>query len=197
MAPVNDPFSWPNSVLSTSSRRDRRQVHGDERRAGIARLAVQQPREQFLAGAALAEDQHRRRQAGHLLHELDDLARGPARADDEFPIVLLGHLGVEAEHTAAQALPLACVGYQHPHGVGLEVLGHVMERAVAHRLDRDAQLLHFGHHHHLDVRVVLLGDVQDVEAADARQVQVEEHHVHVLALEHLDGRFPDAARNTR
>ena len=150
---------------------------------------MQQPGEQLLAGAALAEDQHRRRQAGDLLHEIDHLARGAARPDDELAVVLLGHLGVEAQHTAAQVLPLARVGHQYPHGVGLEVLGHVVERAVAHRLDCDAELLDFGHHHHLDVRVVLLGDVQDVEPADARQVQVEEHHVHVLALQHLDRRF--------
>ena len=133
--------------------------------------------------------EHRRRQAGDLLHQIDHLARGAARADDEFPIALLGHLGVEAQDAPAQVLPLARVGHQHPHGVGLDVLGHVVEGAVAHRFDGDAQLLHFGHHHHLDVRVVLLGDVQDVEPADAGQVQVEEHHVHVLALHQLDRRF--------
>ena len=54
--------------------RNRRQVDGDERRVAAARLAVQQPREQLLAGSALAEDQHRRRQLRDLLHEIDDVA---------------------------------------------------------------------------------------------------------------------------
>ena len=169
--------------------RDRRQVHRDERRAGIARLAMQQPREQFLAGAALAEDEHRGWQLGDLLHQLDHFARGTAGPDDELAIVLLGHLGVQPQDAAAQVLALAGIGHEQPHGVGLEVLGHVVERAVAHRLDGDAQLLHFGDHHDLDVRIVLLGDVQDVEPADARKVEVEEHHVHVLALHQFDGRL--------
>ena len=54
--------------------RNRREVDGDERRVGVARLAVDQPRQQLLAGAALAEDQHRRRQLGDLVHQVDDVA---------------------------------------------------------------------------------------------------------------------------
>ena len=110
-------------------------------------------------------------------------------ADDELAVVLLGELGVEAQDAAAQVLPLAGAGHQRADGVGLEVLRHVVEGAVAHRLDGDGQLLDSDDDHDLDVRVVLLDDVQDVEAADAGQVHVEEHHVDVLALEHVDGRF--------
>ena len=71
MAPVNAPFSWPNRVLSTSSFGNGRQVDRDERRARVLRLAMNHPREQLLAGAALSEDQHRRRRLRHL--------RAPAR----------------------------------------------------------------------------------------------------------------------
>src|SRR5437868_5540378 len=50
--------------------RNRREVHRDERRVAIAGLAMDQAREQFLAGAALAENQHRRRELGYLLDEI-------------------------------------------------------------------------------------------------------------------------------
>jgi hypothetical protein len=40
---------------------------------------VNQPRQQLLAGAALAEDQHRRRQLRDLVHQIDDVARHLAR----------------------------------------------------------------------------------------------------------------------
>src|SRR5437773_420618 len=63
--------------------RERREVDGNERRVRIARLAMNQARQQLLAGAALAEDEHRGRQLGDLVNQLDDVARGLARADHE------------------------------------------------------------------------------------------------------------------
>ena len=86
------PRSWPNSALSASSRGNRREVDGDERRVGVRRLAVNEPRQQLLAGAALAEDQHGRRQLRDLVHEIDDVARHLARADDELALGLVGDL---------------------------------------------------------------------------------------------------------
>ena len=72
--------------------RDRRQVDGDERRFASPRFAVQQPRQQFLAGSAFAQDQHRRGQLRDLLHQIDDVADLAARADQELALALLGHL---------------------------------------------------------------------------------------------------------
>ena len=78
---MNEPFSWPNSVLSTSSRGIAATLTATNGRSGVRRLAVQQPRQQLLAGAALAEDQHRRRQPRDLVHRLEDVriaGLGPA-----------------------------------------------------------------------------------------------------------------------
>src|SRR5205085_10673773 len=72
---------------------DRRQVHRDERRVRFAGLPMDQAREQLFAGAALAEDQHRRRQLRHLVHQIDDVARGFARPDDELTLGLIRDLG--------------------------------------------------------------------------------------------------------
>ena len=66
--------------------RNRRQVDGDERRLRIPGLAVNQPGEQLLARSALSKDEDRRRQLGDLVHEVDDVARNSARADDEVPL---------------------------------------------------------------------------------------------------------------
>ena len=61
--------------------------------------------------------------------------------------------------------------------------------AVAHRLDRRLELLHHRDDDDLDVGVVLADDLQDLEAADARQADVEQHQVDVLLLHHLERGF--------
>ena len=72
---------------------NRGEVHGNERRLGIRRLPVNEPGEQLLAGAALSENQHRRRQLRDLLDEIHDVARHLARPDDELAFGLVGDLG--------------------------------------------------------------------------------------------------------
>ena len=148
--------------------RDRRHVDRDERRVAAARLPVQQPREQLLAGPALAEDQHRRRQLRHLLHEIDDVADLAARADQELALALLGDLRAERDDLAVQILPLARVPHQRSQLVVVEVLGDVVVGAVLHRLHGGLDLVDRRDHDALDEAVVLLDDPQHVEAADAR-----------------------------
>ena len=167
--------------------RDRRQVDGDERRVGAARLPVQQPREQLLAGAALAEDQHRRRQLGDLVHQLDDLAHLLARPDEELALALLGDLRAQRDHLPVEILPLAGIAHERPQLVVVEVLGDVVIRAVLHRLHGGLDLVDGRDHDALDQAVVLLDDAQDVEAADARQADVEQHHIDVLLAEQRQG----------
>src|SRR5205823_5038897 len=69
--------------------RNRGEVDGDERRVRLAGFLVNQPREQLLAGAAFAENQYRGRQLRNLVHEVDDVARVLAGADDELPLGLI------------------------------------------------------------------------------------------------------------
>ena len=119
------------------------------------------------------------------MNEVDDVARRAARADDEVAVVLLGDLGAEAHDMAAQVLPLARVGDERTHAFDVEVLGEVVVRAVAHRLDGGVEILVGGDDDDLDVRVVLLDDLQDLEAADARQADIEHHQVDVLFFHDL------------
>ena len=60
-APVNAPFSWPNSSASS------RAIERHERPLGARPDAVQRARQQLLAGAALAEDEDREAGARDLI----------------------------------------------------------------------------------------------------------------------------------
>ncbi len=145
---------------------------------------VQQPRQQLLAGAALAEDQHRRRELGDLVHELDDLAHLLARPDVELAVALLGHLGAQRHDLTVEVLALAGVAHERAQLVVVEVLRDVVIRPVLHRLHGGLDLVDGRDHDALDQAVVLLDDAQDVEAADAGQADILQHDVDFLLAEH-------------
>ena len=148
---------------------------------------MEQPRQQLLAGAALAQDQHRRRQLGHPLHEIDDVADLLARADQELALALLGDLRAQGDDLAVEILPLAGIPHQRPELVVVEILGDVVVGAVLHRLHRGLDLVDRRDHDALDEAVVLLDDPQHVEAADARQADVLQDEVDVLVLQQPQG----------
>ncbi len=145
---------------------------------------MEEPRQELLAGAALAEDQHRRRQLGDLVHELDDLADLLARPDVELAVALLGDLRAERHDLTVQVLPLAGVAHERAQLVVVEVLRDVVIGAVLHRLHGGLDLVDGRDHDALDQAVVLLDDAQDVEAADAGQADVLQHDVDFLLAEH-------------
>src|SRR5581483_11143821 len=172
---------------------DRREVHGDERRVRIAGLPVDAPREELLARAALAQDQDGRRELRNLLHQVEDLARRLAPADDELALVLVGDLRREREHLPVEVLPLGRVAQERSQLVVLEVLGDVVIGAVLHRPHGHLDGVDRRDHNDLDQAVVLLHDLQQLEAADAWQAQVEQHQIDFLAVEHRQRRL--AARH--
>src|SRR6185295_7097653 len=169
--------------------RNRGEVDGDERRLRIARFPVDQPREQFLAGAALAENQHRRRELRHLVHQIDDVARDLARADDELALGLIGDLRGEGQDLPVQILALAGVADERSQLVVVEVLGDVVIGAMLHRLYGRLDLVDRRDHHDFNQTVVFLDDAQDFETADARQPDVEQHEVDVFPVENRERGF--------
>src|SRR5262249_23590445 len=74
-----------------------REVDGDERPVRIDRVSMNVPCEQLLAGPALPENEHGRRQLRDLLHQLHDLAHRAARPDDELALGLIFDLGGKRE----------------------------------------------------------------------------------------------------
>ena len=87
----------------------------------------------------------------------------------------------------AEILALAGIGHQPGDAFEVEVLGDVVVGPVPHGLDGGLELLAHRDDDHFDVRVVFLRDLQDLEAADARQPYVEQHQVDLFLFHHLQG----------
>ena len=82
VAPVNAPFSWPKISLSSSVSGIAAQLIATNGACGARAQLVDRLRDQLLAGARLAEDQHRRRRRRRLLDHLIERAHRRAVADD-------------------------------------------------------------------------------------------------------------------
>ena len=133
--------------------------------------------DQLLARAAGAADQHRGVGGRHLLDQLHDPLHGRAGADQAVARRLVGEL--------LHPLPLA-PGQLHLL-VGLldvdfqlgqvEGLGQVVVGAPLHGLDGRLDAAVGGQHERLQLRLALLELCQQLDAAHARQVQVEQGDV--------------------
>ena len=77
-APVNAPFSWPNSSLSRSDSGIAAQLIARNGFVGAGGVLVDRAGDEFLAGAALAEDQHRHVLRGDAADRLVHLLHGRA-----------------------------------------------------------------------------------------------------------------------
>ena len=109
--------------------------------------------------------------------------------DDELAFVLLGNFFLQSRDVAAEILSLGGIGEQRADALDVEVFGDVVIRAVAHRFDCRVELFRLRDDDGLDVGVVLPRDLQHLEAADAAQMDLEEHQVHVFLLHHLQCGF--------
>ena len=81
-APVNEPFSWPNSSLSTMFSGSAAQLNLMNGPSAVEAVIVEGVGDKLLADAAFAEDQHGRLRARHLVDELVDLLHRLGIADD-------------------------------------------------------------------------------------------------------------------
>ncbi len=88
MAPVNAPFSWPNSSLSSKPAGNGRAIQLDEGAIAARAQAMNGARQQFLAGAGLALDEHGRIGGRHGFNLLEHLAQARALAHDVFEAIL-------------------------------------------------------------------------------------------------------------
>ena len=89
-APVKAPFSWPNSSLSSSSAGSAAQFTFTNGLLLARRALVDGARDQLLADAALAADQHGDVAVGDLLDDERDLAhrRAVAPADERLALIV-------------------------------------------------------------------------------------------------------------
>ena len=134
IAPVNAPRSKPNSSDSSSSVGQRGAVHLHERLVAPARRGVERARDQLLAGAALAANQHRDVGVGDALDQLAHLGHPLAVAEEQRVTALRLQLLAQRRDFAAE-LPLRQrVGERHFEVGFVERLADEIGRAELHRL---------------------------------------------------------------
>ena len=115
--------------------RERRAVHGDERRADAVAPVVQQPRDELLARPALTLYQDARRRPRHPPHQLEQIAARRALGDHRLGRVG-GGLLAQPRVLALEPHQLDRSRHLRPDLVVVERLGDVVEGAGAHRLHR-------------------------------------------------------------
>ena len=144
-APVNAPFSWPNSSLSSRLSGTAAQFTATNGPPAPAARPVDRPGDELLAGAALAQQQH----GGVALGDRADLAHGllhdPRAPQDSVQPLL--PLDLRAQPLVLAAQPVVVERSTHGHGdLGqLEGLRQVVIGALAHGLDRGLERAERGH----------------------------------------------------
>ena len=121
-APVNEPRMWPKSSESSSvsvsapqlTATNGRSLRGD--RTWMAR------RDQLLAGARLAGDQHRAAGRRDRLHHLEDLQHRAAVADDVVELVGRVHRPLQQHVLLLQALAVELLADAEAQDLGVERL---------------------------------------------------------------------------
>ena len=145
-APVNEPFSWPNSVDSTRFSGIAPQLTVMNGLACALALALDGAGDQLLADAGFAFDQHRDVRGRRALAERDDALHGIA-ADDQ--IVerqrAFGAL-LDAGDLAGQRLDLQRRAHRDLEPLGARRLDHEVDRAGAHGVDRGVDRAVGGEH---------------------------------------------------
>jgi len=182
---VKAPFSWPKSSLSDEALGDGRAVEGDEGARGARARAVYEAGEEFLARAVLARDEDAGLRGGGLEGEAFYVGHGRRRAHE---LLFGGELG-----SALQGLVLGLEGGELegvPHR-GQEALDgqgllDEIEGTELHGPDRHVYGAVAREHDDGELRLALLDLPERLEAAHARQPDVEEERVDLFAVESLE-----------
>ena len=183
VAPVNEPFSWPNSSDSISSSGNRGAVDLDEPVAAPQAVAMDRPRHQFLADAALAGEQHRRVRRRGALDRVPDLAQRRALAHHLVPDF---RRPPQRPVLVRQPRALERVPDRDQQLFARRRLLDEVERAGLGRLDGSADGAVARDDH--DRQIVVRGPqpLQHLETVHARHLDVKEHQIGRLALGQRD-----------
>ena len=151
-------------------------------------MLVDRPRDELLADAAFAADEHGDVAVGHLLDDVRDLLHRRALAPREKRLALVvAQLTPQVGELADQAGPLDGLldrGIERDFAEPLRVarLDDVVGGAEAHRLDDDRGLLAARQHDDLQLRTRGLERLQRLQAVHAGHGHVEQHDVGRIAL---------------
>ncbi|MNQ85387.1 hypothetical protein D3C85_1005480 [compost metagenome] len=162
--------------------RDRCAVDRDQRRLGAAGKVVQGARDQFLAGAGLALDQHGGVGRGDLADLAVELEHRRAGTDDADITIGIAGGSLVAAAAGAGAFVRSRLGFLAfledardglEHFVVIEGLGDVVDRAHLHRVHRRAQAGVAGHDQHRGA----LGQFDQFGSGGAWQAKVADDQI--------------------
>jgi hypothetical protein len=160
-------------------------------------VAVDGARDQFLADAALAADQHRRigsRDAPDELQKVADLRGG---ADEVVAGLQPVHIALERDVATLETLPLHRLLEDRLELAELAGLGEEVLRALLHGADRLLHRAVGGEHDHRGRGGQFLDLAQQVDAAAVGQPHIEQHDVEHLLCEQLSRSLQVAGRLDR
>ena len=172
VAPVKAPFSWPNSVELDEVFRDRAAVHRDERLGAALARAMDGARDQLLADAGLALDQHRDERGGRLLGGAQHGLHARIARHDVLEGERAGAAALEALELGLERAGRQRIAQRDLQPLGADRLHDEIDRAGAHR-----------RHHRVDAAMRGLHDDRDAEpgVAHAREhaiaVEIGHHEV--------------------
>ena len=172
VAPVKAPFSWPKISLSSSVSGIAAQLIATNGCGRARAQLVDRLRDQLLAGAGLAEDQHRGRRRRGLLEHLIERAHRRAVADDPAEAAAIVQLPAQRLVLALLLVDLGEPLEQALQLVRIERLGQVVLGAGLDRLDGGVDGALRGQQDHLDVVDLGLQRLQQLDAAHPRHDQV-------------------------
>jgi hypothetical protein len=144
---------------------------------------VHRARHQFLAGAALAGDQHARAGGPHAPHLLADRLHGHGFAHHQRAPL---HLVAQRTHLATQVAAVQRIADGDQQALLAERLLDEVEGAVARGLDRGGNGPVAADHDHRQLGVVLAQPPQHLDAVHARQPHVDHRHIGTLGLAALE-----------
>ena len=175
-APVKAPLTWPKISLSIRSLGIAAQLTATKGPSSPLAELVQGLGAQFLADARFAGDEHGRVGRGGAAQDpVDDLHR--ERLADEPPGRAFAGLFDDFLEPIAQPAVLERVLHRHDQPVLRERLDDEVERAFAHRFDRELDRAFRGDHDHVGrARRALWNAMQDLEAVHVGQMDVEHRH---------------------
>ncbi len=185
-APVNAPLAWPKSSASASGSGIAAALKRDEALIRARAVVVNRPRDQLLAGAGLALNQHGAVHRRDQLQGLEDLLHRRALADDVVEAVAIAQLRAQFGVLLPQA-PLVDAGRQHARQLRqLERLDEEVDGAALDRGDGFLDAAEPGHHDGEDLGVARQRGVEDVHAVGVGQPQVDDQGVVGEAFQPLE-----------
>ena len=171
------PLLVPEQLGLDQALREGGAVERDERGGAAPAVLPEGVRDQLLAGAALALDQHRRVRRRHLADQREDLPQLPAPADELDRGLLADEFLLEQPVLDAELAVLVGAVDEDHQLVELVGLGQVVEGPVLHRLDGRLHGGLAGEHDDRRRRGVLPQLLHRREAVHARHDDVEQDHV--------------------